>query len=275
MEIPLLEYCKPVAVASFRPVLKLESMHLGNRTTMPKKMRHVLVVAFMTTLALNAQDRNQERRELAVKVPETSHLAFVTEYIRQLGAIEDIRASWEQDMAQAKNPNDSITALIHTSTQMRLELRFQIVTLQGMKLKPPFETVIPNIVALYEKKVELYQQIIDIGTAFIGGPKPGVDYGTLAAQMPQIRALIEYIDKGLLEASPAVFMTLIDMRQDSQNHVSHLVITKAERAKLIDNLKRNFGEKLNQKSPNYTVGTASLLNEGFHKDFKCSDEPWQ
>jgi hypothetical protein len=102
-----------------------------------------------------------------------------------------------------------------------------------------------------------------------------VDYDKLAAEMPQIRARLDYIDQALFEATPAVFATLIDMKADSKGHSSHLIITKEEKARLISRLDTAFGEKLEQNGPNYTVASAKVLKDYLNKDFKCSDEPWE
>jgi hypothetical protein len=64
------------------------------------------------------------------------------------------------------------------------------------------------------------------------------------------------------------------MREDAHGHVSHLIITKTERAKLIHEIEREFGDKLKQDSQNYTVSTASVIKSYLEKDYKCSDEPW-
>jgi hypothetical protein len=117
--------------------------------------------------------------------------------------------------------------------------------------------------------------MIDISSAFLVGPKPDVDYGKLAAEMPKIRAELEYIDHTLFDATALIFATLIDPKPDSKNHLSHLIITKAERAKLIDELTGAFGSKLDQKDQNFTVSAASVLKAYFLKDYKCSDQPWE
>jgi hypothetical protein len=36
------------------------------------------------------------------ETPETPHLAFVTEYVRELAAVEDIRAAAEQELNQGE-----------------------------------------------------------------------------------------------------------------------------------------------------------------------------
>jgi hypothetical protein len=203
--------------------------------------------------------------------PETPHLVFVAEYIRELAAIEDIRASGEKDLKR----DEIFSTAVYTSTRMQLELRSDVKMLSNMHLKEPFDSLIPTITAFYEQKIELHQRLIDIGSAFLAGPKPGVDYGKLAAEMPKIRATLDDIDHTLFQASPSIFATLIDPKPDSKNHTSHLIVTKAERKKLIEDLDRHFGQKLDQKDQNYTVGTASVLKTYFQKDFKCSDEPWE
>jgi hypothetical protein len=79
----------------------------------------------------------------------------------------------------------------------------------------------------------------------------------------------------LFQAAPVIFATLIDPKEDSKHHTSHLVVTRAERKKLIDDLDSDFGVKLKQKNQNYVVGAASVLKGYLLKDFKCSDEPWE
>ncbi|MBZ5702573.1 MAG: hypothetical protein LAN84_12085 [Acidobacteriia bacterium] len=208
-----------------------------------------------------------------VEKPETSHLAFVTEYIRELSAIENIRESGEQELKE--DPNSTFSNMIHSSTLFQLELGSQIKMLKGMRLKAPHDQLIPNITAFYERKILLWKRMAEIGSAFIGGPKPGVDYSKLAAEMPEIRGQLDFIDHALFEASPWVFATLIDLKADSKGHASHLVITKEERAKLLDNLNTDFGTKMDAKVQNWTVSAASVLKGYLLKDFKSSDEPWE
>jgi hypothetical protein len=212
-------------------------------------------------------------------LPETSHLAFVTEYIRELAENEDTRESVEKDMQKAAKEGKTTTQMlegIHGSTLIQLRLRAQIKVLQAMRLNTPNDELIPDIIKFYEHKIALHQQMIDISTAFLGGPKANVDYGELAAEMPKIRASLEDADKTMYEnATTWAFYTLIDERTDSKNHMSHLIITRAERATLLANLTRDFGPKLNQKEPYFAVGAAQILKAALQKPFKCSDDPWE
>jgi hypothetical protein len=108
------------------------------------------------------------------------------------------------------------------------------------------------------------------------GPKPGVDYGKIAATLPNIRAQLEYIDQGIFEVAPAVFATLLqNTKTNSQGGVDHLIITRSERMALVNRIKTIFGDKLDQKNQDYLVSAASVLDFYLEKKgFKCSDEPW-
>jgi hypothetical protein len=207
--------------------------------------------------------------------PETRPLEFVTEFIRELAAVERIRAAGEQE--QSENKADSVfAAVIHTSTAFQLELGTRVRMLKQMRLRGDAGGVIKPLIETYEQKISLYERLIEIGSAFVGGPKPNVDYDKLAAETPKIRAGLEFVDHTIFEdITPLVFATLIDMRPDSKNHASHLVITKAEKATLLQDLEDRFGTKMDEKTQNLTVSAATVLRGYLLKDWKCSDEPWE
>ena len=236
----------------------------------------LVVIAVLLSPSCFAQTKGAPapaRKPTQAKKPETPHLEFVNEYIRELAAMENIRDSGEQELQQ--NPNSTFSNMIHSSTLFQLELALDIRMLKSMRLNPPFETFVPDIMEFDERKIALWKRMAEIGSEFIAGPKPGVDYGKLAAEMPQLRAQLDYIDQSLFQVTPAVFETLIDLKPDSKGHTSHLIITKLEKAKLLDDITTDFGTKLDQPHPNYTVAAALVLKTGLLKDFKCSDEPWE
>jgi hypothetical protein len=207
---------------------------------------------------------------------ETPHLEFVNEYIRELAAYERIRAGGEEENNQdTKNDKLPFAGGVHTCTLFELELDSDIKMLKRMRLIAPFDDLIPNITAFYEEKVRLWRRMREINSSFLEGPKDGVDYGKLAAEMPEIRGRLEFIDQALFEATPLVFATLIDEKADSKGHASHLIITKEEKNLLISRLNDSFGAKLDEKHQNYIVSSASVLRAYLQKDFKCADEPWE
>jgi hypothetical protein len=90
--------------------------------------------------------------------------------------------------------------------------------------------------------------------------------------MPEITATFEYIDESIFQMMVLVFALLIDEKPDSEGHMSHLSITKAQRQTLIDNINYLFGESLDKQNKNWTVSSAALLKSYLLKDYKCIDE---
>ena len=209
----------------------------------------------------------------ASRAEEADHYAVVAEYIRELSANEDLRDLAEKELKKAKDGNDKLAAGIRSSTRAKLELSTDIGMLEKMQLSKPFETLIPTITDLYQQKIALHDEMVKIAGAFLKGEQPGVDYGAYAARIPEITANIEFIDKTLFNSTPLIFALLIDPKPDSENHMSRLVITKAQRKTLADRISRSFGKKLDQDDQNYTVSSASVLKTYLtKKGYKCADE---
>ena len=153
--------------------------------------------------------------------PETPHLRFVKEYVRELSEDEDLKVTGERELSEAKTLNAQFSAGIYFSKSTQLELRSQIAMLKSMRLHSPFDTLIPSLIGLYQRQIELHQELIDTSGKFLAGPKAGVDYGALGAKAPEIRAELDDVRKAVFEAAALVFMTLIDLKPDSQGHTSH------------------------------------------------------
>ena len=210
---------------------------------------------------------------LSAQKPETQHLAFVIEYIRQLAAIENIRTSGAQELKPDAEFNDVASNAVYTSTRMQLELKVQIATLKEMRLDKPFEEVIPDLVKLYQQKAELWAALGEIFGTVLEGPKPNVDFGKLAATVPRVRATLDSADEAIFKIAPLIFAALIDPKEDSEGHLSHLTVSRAEREKLVAFIDSTFGPKLDEENQNFTVSAASVIKGYLLKDFKSSDDP--
>jgi len=165
---------------------------------------------------------------------------------------------------------------IRTFTSLKLEYGLSIRTLGGMRItREGFDTLIPETVSLYKKKVELYDEATKISKAFMTPtPKPGVDYEKMAARMPEITATLEYLDQALPDFTKLVCFLLIDEKPDSEGYMNNLNISSKERQSLIDGLDAGFGESLNGKIMTYTVGSAVLL-KGFLQGHRKSTDEWK
>ncbi|HEV2679856.1 MAG TPA: hypothetical protein VGV14_05105 [Rhodanobacter sp.] len=205
---------------------------------------------------------------------EADHYAVVSEYVRELGAVEDVRVLGEKELSTSKDFNEKMATVIRGSTRAKLELSTNISVLNTMQLKKPFETLIPMISELYQDKIALYDEMAKMAGALASGPQPGVDYGAYVARTPEITAKLEFLDKTLFNSTPLIFALLIDQKPDSQNHLSRLLITKAQRKQLADRITQEFGKKLDHSDKNYTVSSAWVLRYYLtKKGYKCSDEP--
>jgi len=206
---------------------------------------------------------------------DTPHYDVVAEYIRSLGAIHKVQEISKiefQDVKDEDSPYKKLIDGIRSASRFKLELNTSISALKRMRLKKPFEELIPNTILFYEKKIELFDETIKISKTFLDGPKPGVDYSGMLARMPEITATVEYIDESIFQTMVLVFALLIDEKPDSEGHMSHLNISADQKQKLIDNIDGYFGESLERKNKTWTVNSASLLKAYLLKDYKCTDE---
>jgi hypothetical protein len=203
-------------------------------------------------------------------------LNFAKEYVRELGSLEAIRENAERDVTQsASNFRAQMADCIRNGQRYQLELNMDISMLEKIKLPKPVDQAPSTISQFYQLKLDQYGRMMEICSTMLSGPKPGVDYGQLAAEMPKISANLDYIDQSLFKASPLVFAALIDQRPDKENHLSHLVISKAERDALVRDINLAFGKKLDQEQQKWGVSAASVLRDYLtKKDYKFADDPW-
>jgi hypothetical protein len=206
---------------------------------------------------------------------ETPHLAFVKEYVRELISDEDVKTTGLKELSEAKTAEERISTGIYFSKSVQLELRSQIHMLNAMRLAKPFDTLIPSLVGFYQHQIDLHQNLIDINSKFVGGPQDGVDYSALAAKVPQIRAELDQTQKAVFETTALIFMSLIDQKPDSQNHLSHLLITRAEKSELQDQLEIILKDETEKGDHDYYISAAMVLRGGLQKGHKCADEPWE
>jgi hypothetical protein len=193
------------------------------------------------------------------------NLAFVTEVIREWAATERLRDVANKELEGGVN--EKMSGCIRNGTRFKLELSTQIGMLQTTKLKPPFAELPGNLAEFYKRKIELFDKMSAGCEAMLTGPKPGVDYDALTVQAPKLTAEMDFIDHSIFEASPLIFSTLIDPAPDANGKMSKLVITDAQRLKLISNINSSFGKKLDQETQPWLVSGAWVLRGYLQKGY--------
>ena len=203
---------------------------------------------------------------------------FTFVVIRQLASNEAIKMVGDAELKEANSSGDTrqmMHAIIRHSTRQILELEANINTLSRMHLKAPSDGTPKLLADIYKDRIELHGMMRDIAEKFVSEPKPDVDYGNLVAQMPKISAILEQNGIRLIKLSPLVFAALIEMKEDRQGHVNHLVISKKERQKLLGELRKHFGEKMKMKNKDELVSSASVLTSYLeNKGFKNAEDPY-
>ena len=205
---------------------------------------------------------------------ETKNYDVVGHYVNGLATIHDLQRRAQKEASESKDVTRTLMAGIGASARFQIELRAQIGTLKALKPAGDAAELVDYLIKFYDQKVDLFGQLIEIPTAMLSGPAPGMDYGRLAAEVPQISARIEAADKSIAMMANLFFALLIDMKSDRNGHVSHLTVTKAQSQQLLRTIETRFGASLDTKSPNWTVAGAQIMRANLRKDFKGSDEPW-
>lgn len=218
------------------------------------------IVMVVGLLALPAQAAEPDQR-----------LGFVKEYVHELISFEGIRQQFAGDMGGTTQ--DKMSSCVKSMTRFQLELSTYMYMIDQYKLPAklaPFPGIIKNI---YQSKSQHYANMEKACEAFLGGPRPDVDYQKYAAEIPKISAQLDFDDESLFKITPAVAFALVDFnRLDTDGKLHHLITTKAERADLLDTLNRGF-KNIDSKNANFLVECGweiKLILTG--KTYKAADE---
>jgi hypothetical protein len=216
---------------------------------------------------------------------ETPHLQVVKEYVRSLAAVYNIQETSRKEFDEINQLDENMRAQsrlmrsIKSGTKMNMELKASIGMLKGMKLHGQFDTLIPTTIDIYKQKISLHDELISMSKRMLGmlsifspTPKDFSDMKTMSGRMPELEAQLEYLDETLFKMMVLVFALLIDEIPDSQGHMSHLIISKAEKQELLQDIDLSFGPSLDKKDKNYTVSSAALIKGWLQKYFVCTDD---
>lgn len=211
------------------------------------------------------------------KVQDTPPFDLASEYVREICELWEIQGKVDRELVEDKASSDPGTAALMTSirhsTRVSMALNLNINTLQKMRLtKEPNEKTLGLLIGLYKQKLKLHQDVESISSAFVARPQPGMNYGDLAAKLPKLTAMLDYVDHALYQVTILMFGALIDMKPDSLNRCNHLLITREQRDTLVGRLDGYFGAALGADK-RYLAASAWLMKLKL-REFKCSDEPW-
>ena len=112
--------------------------HCSDSRVLTHWVRHVILI-ILWSVAADSHAR------------QTSHYDVVAEYIHQLATMREVQDTLSKELRVS---NNQILDAIRGSTTIKLELTCNIHVFEAMQLDPPFEELLPNVINLYQQKIE-------------------------------------------------------------------------------------------------------------------------
>ena len=200
---------------------------------------------------------------------ETSALQFVTEYLREFGAIERIRLAEEQEFQAPRQ--SMIDICIENGSRYRREIAQQMARMGDMNAPPPSQALPARLVELYGQKLELYTEVLSTCTALKAAVSTHAGYLEVMSVVSQYSTKVDVIDRSLFETSTDAFSTLLNKEQGPRDLPRRLSITTAEKQALLRQIDREFGAELHDDQQTYLVNAATVIRNAIKKH-KASDE---
>jgi hypothetical protein len=200
---------------------------------------------------------------------ETPPLQFVSEYLREFGAIERIRLAEEQEFQAPRQ--DMLAICIDSGNRYRREIVQQTARMQGMSVPPPSQALPGRLVELYGQKLALYTEVVNTCTALRAGANSNVGYLELMSVVSQYSTKVDSIDLSLFKTSTDAYSTLLNKDQGPQDFPRRLGITTAEKQALLRQIERDFGAELQDAQQTYLVNAATVIRDAIRKH-KAADE---
>ena len=146
----------------------------------------------------------------AAQAADTTRLEVVREFIQELEVTHDLQVNATADNNVSQDTSDpaaanraSLANSVRHGTAAKLQLRTNVARLGAMKFtEKPYEQVIPTMVHWNRVKISLFDEMTASAKTFLIGPKPNVDYGKLAARMPEITAEMEFAEESISAYGP-------------------------------------------------------------------------
>jgi hypothetical protein len=200
---------------------------------------------------------------------ETPPLLFVTEYLREFGAIEHIRLAEEREL---QAPHQSMLATcVESGNRYRMEITQQAGRMRGMSVLPPSQTLPGRLVELYGRKLALYTEIVKACTALGTGANANVSSLEVMSAISQYNAKVDAIDRLLFGTSTQAFYTLLSAMPGVPDKARRLSITRVEKQGLLRQIQLEFGAELEDDQQTYLVNAATVIRDDL-RSHKAADE---
>lgn len=206
---------------------------------------------------------------------KTARIALVREFVREMEVLYRLQETAKKELAEDSSPTGKLTTSIRVGTRTLYEMQESVRRLNMIGVDSHWAEFRDLLKGFHNQRMALMQEITQMAKATLSGPAPGVNYGAMAARAAELTAEVEQIDKGMFAMSQALFFGLVDEgRVAADGNLHHLILTKKDRADIVQTIDTAFGQTLDDKNPTQFVGAAWAIKYGLTRPiYKSADEP--
>jgi hypothetical protein len=231
-----------------------------------------LLVGLTTYGAFCSSAQAQRSPGTAEKIARS---ALVGEFVREMEVLYRLQETAKKEFAEDSSPTGKLTTSIRVGTRTLYEMQESVRRLNMIGVDGSWAKFRDLLKGFHNQRMAVLQEMNQMAKAILSGPTPGVNYGEMTARVPELTVEVEQIDKSMFIMSQSLFFGLVDEgRVAADGNLHHLILTKKDRAALVQTIDTAFGQTLDDKNPTYIVSAAWAIKYGLTRPiYKSADEP--
>jgi hypothetical protein len=211
---------------------------------------------------------------VAGNAQKAARIELAQEFVRELEVIYRLQETAKKEFAKDSSVSGKTMTSVRVGTRMLFEMKDSIDRLSMINVDPRWAEFRDALKKLHQERIVLVHAMNQMSKTLLAGAEPDVNFGKLTARAPEITAQVEQIDKIIFTISKAMFFALVDedhVGGDGKLH--HLILTKKERANMVQLIDKIFGPTLQDKNANHIVSSAWIIKYGLTRpNYKAADE---
>jgi hypothetical protein len=212
--------------------------------------------------------------QVSLDQEKNARVELASEFVRELEVLYRLQETAKKEFAEDNSSTGRLTTGIRIGTRTALEMNESIRRLDGISVNGQWAEFRALLKQLDAERIRLVEEFNQMSKAILSGPEPGVNYGAMAAHAPELTAQIEQIDKSMFDMAKAMFFALVDDRRvAADGKLYHLLLSKKQRAAMVQLIDKVFGRSLESKDASSIVSAAWAIKYGLTRpNYKSADE---
>jgi hypothetical protein len=137
-------------------------------------------------------------------------IQLVSEFVRELEVLYREQETSKKELAEDDSSSGKLATEIWLGTRSVFEMKESIRRLDEIAVDGRWAKFRDLLKQLDAHRIRIFQEMNQMAKAMMSGPKPGVDYGAMAAHAPELLAEMERVDKSMFKMAQAMFFALVD-----------------------------------------------------------------